>query len=320
MIISTCKLHADIVCLIRGIMLKKIFFYIFCFSIILSVTMCLSYADLSNISTYWKLIIFISIIVLFGLTILFKYFKLNIISKIMLTSFVLLSIVVIAYTIMYKSNLLYIFSSVSSLKNYIISTKEKGVIIYIILQLLQVIFLPIPASIICIVGSLIYGPILGGLYCCVGVLIGSFISFIIGRVFGYRLVSWIVGKDNTDKYSDIIRKRGGFFLALAFLLPMFPDDILCFIAGTTKMNFKTFSWITIITRPIGVICMAIFGSGYVIPFSGWGVYAWIVILIIAVILVWVVYRWQDSIQEYILNKIFKKRRSNLINHRKSVSQ
>ncbi|MGN0961396.1 MAG: TVP38/TMEM64 family protein, partial [Christensenellales bacterium] len=133
----------------------------------------------------------------------------------------------------------------------------------------------------------------------------SYISFTLGKIFGYRLVSWIVGKENTDKYSEILRKRGGFFLALAFLLPMFPDDILCFIAGITKMSPKTFFWITLITRPVGVICMSFFGSGYVIPFSGWGIYVWIAILILAVVLVWVVYKWQDNIQNYILDKIFK---------------
>lgn len=287
-------------------MIKKILFYLLNISLIIGVILCLTYVGIPELSSAWKITIMAITIVLFALSQLFKWLNLKVLSKISITSFVILSIVIIAYSIMYKYDLLYIFSSVTSLKNYILSTKEKGVFIYILLQLLQVVFLPIPASIICIVGSLIYGPLLGALYCTIGVLIGSYISFTIGRVFGYRLVSWIVGKENTDKYSEIIRKRGGFFLGLAFLLPMFPDDILCFIAGVTKMSWKTFFLITFITRPIGVICMAIFGSGYVIPFSGWGIYAWIAILIVAVALVWVVYRWQDNLQEYILNKVFKK--------------
>ena len=172
--------------------------------------------------------------------------------------------------------------SVDGLKKFILSTKEKGVYVYILIQAAQVIILPIPAAIICIVGSLIYGPFLGGLYCSIGVLVGSFISFILGKTFGYRIVAWIAGKENTDKYSEIIRKRGGFFLFLAFLLPMFPDDILCLIAGITNMKFKTFAWITIITRPIGVICMSYFGGGHIIPFSGWGLYVWSILLVIIV--------------------------------------
>ena len=175
---------------------------------------------------------------------------------------------------------------------------------------LQVIFLPIPASIICIVGSIIYGPLFGAIYCSIGVLLGSLISFLIGRIFGYKLVSWIVGVSNADKYSEIIRTKGVFFLGLAFLLPMFPDDILCFIAGITKMSFKKFLVITLITRPIGVICMAIFGSGHIIPFSGWGIYAWSIILVVAVALVFVIMKWQDQIQNFVLRKVFRKKIKN----------
>jgi uncharacterized membrane protein YdjX (TVP38/TMEM64 family) len=185
------------------------------------------------------------------------------------------------------------------------------------------VFLPIPASIICIVGSLIYGPWLGALYCSVGVLLGSIISFFIGRVFGYRLVSWIVGKDNTNKYSEIIRTKGIFFLGLAFLLPMFPDDILCFIAGITQLSVRKFLLITLITRPIGVIFMAIFGGGYIIPFSGWGLYVWAIILVVAIALVVIIMKWQEKIQNFILSKVFRKKNinkmSNKINRKISCS-
>ena len=97
-------------------------------------------------------------------------------------------------------------------------------------------------------------------------------------------------------------------MGLAFLLPMFPDDILCFIAGITNLSIRKFLIITFITRPIGVICMAIFGSGYIIPFTGWGVYAWIAILFVAVALVFVIFKWQEQIQNFILNKVFRRRR------------
>jgi len=147
---------------------------------------------------------------------------------------------------------------------------------------------------------------LGGLFCSIGVLVGSYISFIIGKLFGYRLVSWIVGKSKANKYADIIRKRGGFFLCLAFLLPMFPDDILCLISGITNMKFKTFFIATLITRPIGVFVMSYFGSGNIIPFNGWGIYVWSAILVVAIILVIFIYKYQEKMQTYIMRKVFRK--------------
>ena len=247
---------------------------------------------------------------------IFKWKKWNTIAKLFQTIFVVGCISIIMYIILNKLNVFEKLSSVAEFKKYINSLGAFGIVMYILIQILQVVFLPIPASIICIVGSLIYGPLIGGLYCCIGVVIGSVLSYIIGRVFGYRLVAWIIGEDKTNKYAGILRKRGGIFLALAFLLPMFPDDILCFIAGVTKMATKTFILISLITRPIGVICMAIFGSGYIIPFSGWGIYAWIGILILALILMLVVYKYQDKMQEYVISRVFNKSKKSL-NHKNS---
>lgn len=290
-------------------MTKKILFFLFNSLLLTAVFVCLTFIKVDTISPTIKVILLFGTNIIYFLSIVFKWFKMQKTSKILFVLYITLSLSIIGYTILFKYNIISTISSVESLKNYILSTKEKGVYIYILIQAAQVVILPVPAAIICVVGSLIYGPLLGGLYCSIGILIGSFISFFIGKTFGYKIVAWIAGKENTDKYSEILRKRGAFFLAIAFLLPMFPDDILCLIAGITNMKFKTFAWVTAITRPIGVICMSFFGSGYVIPFTGWGVYVWIVILVLVVAAIFVTYKYQDKMQEFILNKIFKRKKS-----------
>ena len=290
-------------------MTKKILFFLFNSLLLTELFVCLTFIKVDNISTIVKVILLIGTNIIYFLSIVFKWFKMQKTSKILFVLYITLSLSIIGYTILSKYNIISTISSVESLKSYILSTKEKGIYVYILIQTAQVIILPVPAAIICVVGSLIYGPMLGGLYCSIGILIGSFVSFFIGKTFGYKIVAWIVGKENTDKYSDILRKRGAFFLAIAFLLPMFPDDILCLIAGITNMKFKTFAWVTTITRPIGVICMSFFGSGYVIPFTGWGVYAWIAILVLVVAIIFVTYKYQDKMQDFILNKVFKRKKS-----------
>lgn len=286
-------------------MIKKIFSNAFNIFLLLSVICSLILVP-TSINKVIKIVLLVSIIVSFMLYYLFMWFKFKKVYRFFYLSFVLVSIITIVYIFLDYFGVLQTFSSVHKLKEFILSTKEKGVIIYILIQCSQVIFMPIPAAVICIVGSLIYGPLLSGIYCSIGVLIGSYISFVLGRTFGYRIVSWIVGKDNTEKYSEIIRKRGPVFLVLAFLLPMFPDDILCLIAGITKMKFSTFFWITLITRPIGVLCMSYFSSGELIPFSGWGIYVWGIIFVFAIILSVVIYKYQEKMQNYIMTKIFKK--------------
>lgn len=287
-------------------MTKKILLFLFNSIILTALFVCLTFINIPSLPQFVKTLILIGTNIIYFLSKLFKWFGFQKTGKTMFVMYLTISFGVIGYIVLFKLNIITTISSVESLKNYILSLKNKGVYIYILIQMAQVIILPVPAAIICVVGSLIYGPLLGGLYCSIGILLGSFLSFIIGKTFGYRIVAWIAGKDNTDKYSQIIRKRGAFFLAIAFLLPMFPDDILCLIAGITNMKFKTFAIVTAITRPIGVICMSYFGSGYIIPFTGWGVYVWAVLLVVVVVIVFLTYRYQEQMQNYVLNKIFKR--------------
>ncbi len=251
------------------------------------------------------LLIFISVLLLVLTLFLLKKRK-NMLSKILLVINLFLTIFLSGYLVLKYYNYLSIFTSVASFKNFILSTGEKGVFIYILIQLLQVVLIPVPATIIALAGAIIYGPFLGALYCSLGVLLGSFTSFFLGRVFGFKLVAWIVGKDSATKYANIINNRGKLFLPIAFLLPLFPDDILCWIAGITTMNIGYYSFVTILTRPIGVICMCYFGGGYIIPFSGWGLYVWSVLAVVLVAVVILMYKYQPKMEEWILSKLKRK--------------
>lgn len=224
---------------------------------------------------------------------------------------ILYTITLLFFHILKINDLLFIFSSVATFKQFIVSTSSLGVVIYILIQMAQIIILPIPASIIAIAGAIIYGPLLGSLFCTIGVLLGSYISFFIGRTLGHKIVCWAVGKDNAEKYSKILTDNGTIFLSIAFLLPMFPDDILCLIAGITSMKFSHFFTISTIFRPIGVVFMCFFGSGSVIPFSGWGIPLWIVIGIIMLCLIVLSCKYKDRIEQWSIKLVRKRKKRQL---------
>ena len=252
--------------------------------------------------------IFFSVLMFFVCALLIKFNQTKS-CKILFLINVIFSVAFTVYHVLSVNNLLFIFKSVSNFKNFILSTGNKGKFIYTFLQMAQVIFLPVPASIIALAGALIYGPFWGSVYCIIGVLLGSYIAFFLGRFLGFKLVVWIAGYDNAKKYANILNNSGKLFLGIAFLLPMFPDDILCLIAGITSMKFKYFFIITTLFRPIGAICMCYFGGGYIIPFSGWGIPVWIIIGILMAALVFLAYKYQSKIETWIVNK-FKKKKEN----------
>ena len=78
----------------------------------------------------------------------------------------------------------------------------------------------------------------------------------------------------------------------------------------TTMTYSDFIQIASITRSIGVICMCYFGGGYVIPFAGWGLYVWGVLLLLIIIAVIMIYKYQDKIEDFIIKKIYNYKKHN----------
>ena len=175
-------------------------------------------------------------------------------------------------------------------------------LVYCLLQFLQVTFIPLPAMATTIVGTLLFGPLVSSLLSLVGILLGSMFAFWLGDKFGEKVVSWIVGEKSMKKYSSLLFDKGKYMFFLMMLFPLFPDDVLCLVAGMTAMSFRFFFITMILTRPIGIFMTCYLGSGEIIPFSGWGLIVWAVLIVIMILLFWASYRYKDKI-ELLINKL-----------------
>lgn len=126
-----------------------------------------------------------------------------------------------------------------------------GPIIFIAIQIIQVLYPVIPGGLTCVIGHVLFGPLMGFVYNTTGIFIGSVIAFLLARRYGEVFVKSFVSDQVYDKYIGYL-DRGKFFerfLAGAFILPSFPDDFLCMVAGMSKMSLKKFIWITLLTKP-----------------------------------------------------------------------
>ena len=75
-----------------------------------------------------------------------------------------------------------------------------------------------------------------------------------------------VSRRLSEKYQKVIREKTTVFLALAFLLPYFPDDVLCILAGLTAIPFGRFALLVLVTRPWGLLfASALGGASLTIP-------------------------------------------------------
>lgn len=187
------------------------------------------------------------------------------------------------------------------------SSGSFGKIVYILLQVLQVTLLPLPAVIFYVPGAVIWGPLTATLLASIGVLTGCAISFFIGRIFGKKVAIWIIGKEQTEKYCEILGKNGKIPFVIMQILPFFPDDILCIIAGLSNMSFTFFIISMAIIRPIIIAVYCFFGSGVIIPFSGWGIPVWIAIFAVIIAVSVIYFKNREKIETFITSK-FRKRK------------
>lgn len=186
------------------------------------------------------------------------------------------------------------------------NTGAWGIAVFLIIQILQVVILPLPAAICYIPGALIWGSLVGTLLASAGVLVGSLINYFIGKVWGKKAVEWIAGKETCDKYSAYFNKKGKVIFVLMQILPFFPDDILCMVAGLTAMNFPFFLAVMILVRPLVIAAYCYVLSGTFIPFEGWGLIVWGVIFIVCIVLAVLSFKYQDRFENWLVEKFGKK--------------
>ncbi len=164
------------------------------------------------------------------------------------------------------------------------ATGAWGVLVYILVSFLQVTFIPVPFTVTVVAGSLLFSPIEAFFYSLVGSLLGSSLAFLLGRLLGRPFVNWAVGDRGTvDYYLKKAEGREFVVFFFTFLLPFFPDDALCAIAGITNLPTRRFLLIQVISRPLTIAGNLLFMTGTLIPFEGWWLLLWAAIVAATVV-------------------------------------
>ena len=146
------------------------------------------------------------------------------------------------------------------LRSKVAATGGWAPLLYIGLQLMQVIIAPIPGSVTTLVGGMLFGfwPAIG--YSLIAIFLGSAAAFAMARKWGLPLIRRLMGEDKVAHYQGLLQGRQTTALAMMFLLQVFPDDLLCFLAGLTNLSFAKFCVLVVVTRPWGLIVSAYIGA------------------------------------------------------------
>lgn len=160
-----------------------------------------------------------------------------------------------------------IFSSDKSLFLYIKQFGIIGPFVFLIIQMIQVVFPVIPGGASCLAGVLAFGGFWGFIYNYIGLTIGSIFAFFLSRKFGLSLIEKFFKEETIQKYLKYIRtKKFDKVFFLGILFPGAPDDLLCYIAGISKMKFQTFLIYVLLGKPLTLIFYSLFADYFYLIF------------------------------------------------------
>jgi len=188
-------------------------------------------------------------------------------------------------------------NSIEKIKNVINSNPGYSYLIFALIQYLQVVILPIPAAITTMAGVIVLGAWTAFWLSYLACMLGAITAFFIGRFLGKKVIMWIVGEEDLNKWSTKLA-GGKYTYFLMMLFPFFPDDILCFIVGTTDIKFNFFFFTNIITRAIAIGATCFITSGSVIPFEGWGIVVLVIIGVIVIGLLIISFKYEKNIDAF----------------------
>jgi len=141
-----------------------------------------------------------------------------------------------------------------------IKSYPHGELIFILIQIVQVIAAPIPGELSGFIGGYLYGPFWGTIYSTIGLTLGSWLAFMLARFFGEPLLEKVVKKEVFEKFDDFMEHKGLLVSFLLFLIPGFPKDYLCYIMGVSRIPAMTFIIISTIGRFFGTMMLSITGN------------------------------------------------------------
>jgi uncharacterized membrane protein YdjX (TVP38/TMEM64 family) len=133
-------------------------------------------------------------------------------------------------------------------------------LVFILLQIIQVVIAPIPGEPIEFLGGYVFGFWAGMLYSMVGLVAGSWMAFSIARSFKKWAVEKFVSPATMKKFDYLIGHEGAVLSFLLFLIPGFPKDSLCYLLGLTPMHMGIFLIVMIMGRIPGLWVITLEGA------------------------------------------------------------
>jgi uncharacterized membrane protein YdjX (TVP38/TMEM64 family) len=152
------------------------------------------------------------------------------------------------------------YTSKEKFSEFLTSLGAYSPLLFISVQVVQVLIAFIPGELTGFVGGYIYGATLGFIYSTIGLTLGSWGAFALARFFGRPLVENFVSEELLEKFEFLTTYTGATICFALFLIPGFPKDGLCYLLGVSRMGLSTFLVMSTLGRMPGTFLLTLQGA------------------------------------------------------------
>ena len=201
-----------------------------------------------------------------------------------LSILIITALTIITVLIKFAPEIINMSQNPQSIREYINQFGSASYLVFIMLQILQVIIAIIPGDFFHIAGGFNYGIPLGFLLSFIGLMAGTIIAFYISRLLGYRFIRKFISEEKISKMSKLINTSKGMIgIFIICLIPAIPKDILIYVAGLTPIKASRLFTVYFVSRiPNLLVLVSIGANTFEKDFSGIIITIVILICLIAI--------------------------------------
>ena len=165
-----------------------------------------------------------------------------------------------------------------AITEFILSYGVWGPVLYIFLLVLQIFVAMVPGQVLVLAGAYVFGFVPTLFITVPSAIVTSQLAFYLARWAGRPLTYRLASRKVIDRWEQISASQGILFYFLSFVLPIFPSDAMCYVAGLGIISSSRFFVANILGRLTSTIFTVLVGAhGFDLPLVFWAAAALVMI-------------------------------------------
>ncbi len=185
--------------------------------------------------------------------------KISAVVKLLLLLVILIGIP--AYIYFFHHDLIDRFSSIEKVEAFFAQYRSQSILIYLGLQVIQIVICILPGAALQFSAGYLFHFWLGLLLTLSGALVGTVLTYYLGKLLGRDAVHMIFGEEKIQNMlTKINSKKGVIIVFLIYLIPGVPKDLCTYAAGLSEMKLKPFLILSMVGRTPAMMGSLIIGQ------------------------------------------------------------